>query len=210
MSGMEELDPAQRLQVDALDEEYARRYGVAVELIKNEVGAGVTYANAAARAVVSANGAWLECVDLPMEFTGAAGASVQQRLVSDAEAMALLDRLHAFTGPDGSAWDEVSLFVLYGRTGLVDGRQVFIYHRRAPEEGANGRPRVIGRYQPESLPMVYRCRFHAPAAPEGFSFSRGVVFCLAQGREKNLVVEISYEGEELHDLSDVAPSPMVQ
>src|SRR5690349_20863298 len=124
MSGMEERDPAQRLQVDALDEEYARRYGVAVELIKAEVGSGVSYANAAARAVVSPNGAWLECVDLPMEFTGAAGAPVEQRLVSDAEAMALLDRLHAFTAETGQAWEEVSVFVLYGRTGLVDGRQV--------------------------------------------------------------------------------------
>src|SRR2546423_1202895 len=122
MSGMEELEPGERLQVDALDEEYGRRFGVAVELIKNEVGHGVSYANAAARAVVSPNGAWLECVDLPMEFTGAAGAPVEQRLVSDAEAMAVLDLFHAFTGEEGATWSELSLFVLYGRSGLVDGR----------------------------------------------------------------------------------------
>lgn len=207
MSGMEELDPSQRLQADALDEEYSRRYGVAVELIKNEVGPGVTYSNAAARAVVSRNGAWLECTDLPMEFTGAAGAPVVQRLVSDAEALALLDRLRAFAAPGTSEWKELSLFVLYGRSGLVDGRQVYIYHKQTGDERASSRPREIGRYQPELLPMVYRCRFHAPEPPDGLSFAHGVVFCLAQGREKNLVVEVSYGGDEVHDLSDVRLNP---
>jgi hypothetical protein len=210
MSGMEELEPGQRLQADALDEEYNRRYGVAVELIKNEVGPGVTYANAAARAVVSRNGAWLECVDLPMEFTGAAGAPVHQQLVSDAEAMALLDRLFAFARSEEAGRSEVSLFVLYGRSGLVDGRQVYIYHRAAGETAAPSRPREIGRYQPEALPMVYRCRLHASDPPEGLTFSHGVVFCLAQGREKNLVVEMSYEGDEVHDLSATQVNPMAQ
>jgi hypothetical protein len=142
-----------------------------------------------------------------MEFTGAAGAPVVQRLVSDAEALALLDRLRAFAAPASNDWKELSLFVLYGRSGLVDGRQVYIYHKQTGDERASSRPREIGRYQPELLPMVYRCRFHAPEPPDGLSFSHGVVFCLAQGREKNLVVEVSYGGDELHDLSDVRLNP---
>jgi hypothetical protein len=200
---MEELDPSQRLQVDALDEEYERRYGVAVELIKAEVGTGVIYSNAAATAVVSKNGAWLECVDLPMEFTGAAGAPVRQQLVSDAEALTLLDKLYAYALSDVRTRDDLSLFVLYGRSGLVDGRQIYIYHQRSRGDDV-ARPRIIGKYQPELLPLVYRCRVQADQAPEGLSFAHGVVFCLAQGREKNLIVEMSYAGDELHDLS-VAP-----
>jgi hypothetical protein len=210
MNGMEEMEPGQRLQIDALDEEYARQYGVAVELIKAEVGPGVSYSNSAARAVVSPNGAWLECADLPMEFTGAAGAAVIQRLVSDAEAMALLDGFHALTRKDLEEWSELSLFALYSRSGLVDGRQVYIYYSRQGAEPIRARPREIGRYQPETLPMVYRCRFNAPEAPADLTYRSGVVFCLAQGREKNLVVEISYEGEEVRDLGVRPVTQMTQ
>src|SRR5579862_9578439 len=76
-------DALQALNVESLEEEYRRRYGLAVEMIKREVGPGDEYSNEVARVVVSSKGAWFECNDLPMEFSGATGATVVRKLLSD-------------------------------------------------------------------------------------------------------------------------------
>ena|SRR5579872_5430330 len=208
---MDELDPAQRLQLDALDEEYRRRHGVAVAFLKAEVGEGDTYANEAARTVISPNGAWFECVDLPMEFSGTAGAPVAHRFVSDSEACALLDRLHALMGsvdPDNTR--EFGLFVLYERTGIVDERSVYVFQHRRRADGMTRRPQQFGAYRTGVLPLVYRCRLDTDLDTTGIPVHRGVIFCLARIGEKNLVVEMPYEGEELRDLAERAIHPTAQ
>src|SRR5258708_20043757 len=89
-----ELDPSERLEVDQLQEQYQRRYGVSVEFIKSAVGPGDEYSNLAARAVISPTGAWFECIDLPMEFSGGVGEAISYLFVSDAEAIRTFSALH--------------------------------------------------------------------------------------------------------------------
>jgi hypothetical protein len=221
---MDELDPTQRLQLDALDAQYSLHHGVAVEYLKAEVGPGDEYSNPAARAVISPNGAWFECIDLPMEFSGAAGAPVSHRFISDAQATSLLNRLYAL-GQEAVAakrgeWEsraessEFGLFALYSRGGIVDGRNVYACQiGKGAGDGAERRQEV-GKYQPGVLPLVYRCRFKlldkADLVTSDLPFAHGVVFCLAHAGEKNLIVEIPYEGGTLQDLSRTAASPVKQ
>src|SRR5215831_4783922 len=91
---MEELDESQRLELDQLREEYQKRYGVAVEFIKNEVGPGLEFENNVARAVVSPNGAWFECIDQPMEFSGGSGDLVSHRYVGNRDARDIVTSLY--------------------------------------------------------------------------------------------------------------------
>lgn len=209
----DELDAAQRLEMDALDEEYRRRYGVAVAVIKAEVGPGEEYANPAARALISKNGAWFECVDLPMEFSGAAGSPVRHRFVSDADACALLDRLRDLA-EGTAAGTHVSLFALYERSGIQDERGVYVLHDAAAGgRQAQGQPRRIGAYRPGALPLVFRCKLDIgceAAAEAGLSMARGVIFCLSGVGERNLVVEMPYEGSDLRDLAAGPENPVVQ
>lgn len=215
---MDELNPAQRLQLDALDEEYRQRHGVAVALLKKEVGKGDEYANEAARAVISPNGAWFECIDLPMEFSGAAGAPVTHRFVSDSAVTTLLDRLYAFSQhvtPDNTR--EFGLFVLYSRAGIVDGRGIYAFQHSRSESGMTGKPQRVGSYQPGVLPLVFRCRLDTDLPTEealsDLAMQRGAIFCLAHVGEKNLLVPIPYEvadGGYVHDLAQTASDPMTQ
>jgi hypothetical protein len=208
---MEELDPTQRIQLDALDAEYSRQYGVAVDYIKAEVGHGDEYSNAVARVVLSPNGAWFECKDLPMEFSGAAGAPVGHRFVTDREALDLLGRLKSASETVSSANSTLfSLLVLYTRTGIADGRNVYSFHFQRRSDGIPARPQEIGRYQPGVLPLVFKCRLNADTDAAGLSFRRGVLVCLANVGEMNLVVEMPYEGEELNDLSYAPVNPVTQ
>ena len=46
--------------------------------------------------VISPNGAWFECLDQPMEFSGAAGGASSHRFISDSDAAQILDTLRAF------------------------------------------------------------------------------------------------------------------
>src|SRR5690349_3489556 len=115
----DEIEPQRRLYLDRLQEEYHRRYGAAVELIKAEVGEGVEYANQAGRVVISDSGAWFECFDLPMEFSGAAGGPVTHRFASDSSAISLLESLFALTSPRAArSTERIGLFVLYSRMGI--------------------------------------------------------------------------------------------
>src|SRR5437868_4712011 len=103
MQMSEEFDPNHKLHMDRLQEEYYRRHGAAMELIKSQVGPGDEYSNSAGRVVISPNGAWFECIDLPMEFSGAAGAKVTYRFVGDEEALCLLKTLIEVTNSAGRA-----------------------------------------------------------------------------------------------------------
>jgi hypothetical protein len=202
---MEELNPAQRLQLDALGEEYYLRYGTAVELIKAQVGKGEEFGNAVAKAVISSNGAWCQCVDLPMEFTGLAGGPVEHRFVSDETALRLLDRLNEYAARvNPLTTRHFSLLVLYARTGIVDGRNAYVFHHRSAS-GMTRRPLQIGTYRPGEMPLFFRCRLDDDSAHADIPLRRGVIFCLAGIGERNLLAVMPYEGEELHDLSEGSP-----
>lgn len=206
---MEELTPEERLKLDALSEEYYRQYGVAIEFLKAEVGEGEEYANAAARAVVSPNGAWLELIDLPMEFSGMAGGAVEHRFITDKEALSLLDRLHAaIENVTLENTRQFGLIVLYKRAGIVNARDVFIYQHTLKQDGIFSRPLQIGRFRARPLPLVFRCRLDSDLQIEGIPFRRGSLFCLTQVGERNLLVWMSHEGEELHDLSHMPLHPV--
>lgn len=208
---MDELDMAQRLKVDQLAEEYQRRHGVAVEYLKAEVGPGDEYANAAARVVISPNGAWFECIDLPMEFSGVAGGPVPHRFISDGDALALLDRLYGMAGevtPENTR--TFSLLALYTRTGIVDGRGVYIFHYRRASDETPARPQVIGDYLPQTLPFVFRCRLDTDLDTAGLPVRRGVLVCLTNVGENHLLVEMPYEGDDVRDLTDAPINPVAQ
>lgn len=208
---MEELDSSQRIQLDALDEEYRRQFGAAVEYVKAEVGEGTEYSNEAATVVFSDNGAWFECKDLPMEFSGAAGAPVEHRFMTDREALALLDALkeqsESLPEPETRLF---SLFVLYTRSGIADGRNVYSIHFQQRPDGAASRPQEIGRYQPGVLPLVYKCRLDVEASVAEVGLKRGVLICLANVGEMNLLIKMPYEGEDIRDLSNAPVNPIPQ
>src|SRR5437588_2618268 len=123
----EEFDPNHKLHLDRLQEEYYRRHGAAMELIKSRVGVGEEYANEAGRVIISASGAWFECFDLPMEFSGAAGGRVSYRLIDDAEAMRVLDGLFSLANGKTVTAAPFGLFVLYSCKGISDTRDVQVY-----------------------------------------------------------------------------------
>ena len=208
---MEELDPTQRIQLDALDEEYNRQFGVAVEHIKAEVGRGTEYSNPAARVVISPNGAWFECKDLPMEFSGAAGAPVEHRFLTDREAIDLLERLKSLSEAVAENNTRLlSLLVLYTRSGIVDSRNVYSFHFQRRTDGISARPQEIGAYQPGVLPLLFKCRLDTDAVLPEAGLRRGVLVCLAHVGELNLLVKMPYEGEDVRDLSSAPINPIPQ
>ncbi len=208
---MDDIDAAERVDLDQLDEEYRRRHGVGVEFIKAQVGPGEIYSNAAARAVISPQGAWFECTDLPMEFSGVAGGPVDHRFLRDAEALEILERLHdATAGVTPQNARLFSLFALYTRRGIYDRRGVYAFHFATRSDGPEARPFTVGQYRPETLPLVFKCRVDGDEVVAGLPFQRGVVFCLTGIGELNLVVYIPYEGPDIRDLSNAPVNPTIQ
>jgi hypothetical protein len=207
----DEIDPNQRLYLDRLQEEYQRLHGAAVDLIKAEVGPGEEYSNTAGRAVISPNGAWFECFDLPMEFSGAAGGPVSYGFVSDAEAMALLEQLRSKAEEQSaSASSRFGLFVLYTRRGIAELRDAYVVRSLGDNEEPGRRSPTSGSFRSGVLPLLFRARIAVEEDIPGLSFRRGVVFCLAGIGERNLVVEISYESPEVRDLSVIQPNQFAQ
>lgn len=208
---MDELDAMQRVALDLLREEYALRYGVAVKVIKEQVGPGIQYANSVARAVVSERGAWFECLKQPLEFSGAAGAGVRHRFITETEAAAAIDRLHAaLAAGSPSPLDSFSLLALYGPSGVADSRTVYLCHRTPRSNDRAGRSLAVGAFRTGTLPYLFRARWQFDTPPAGLPFGHGVVFCLSRIGERVLLVEIPYEGADLHDLGAHPVGPVAQ
>jgi hypothetical protein len=206
-----ELDPSERLAADQLHEQYQRRYGVGVEYLKSQVGPGDEYTNQAARAVISPNGAWFECVDLPMEFSGAAGTEVSYHFVTDPEAMSVLDSLHSIEKDLTDAnTRRYSLFAIYERTGIADGRSVYAYQTAFNSDGIERRAQNVGEYRAGELPLAFRARIDTDLEIRNVPFQRGVAFCLTGIGERNLMVLIPYEGTDVRDLGQSPDNPLTQ
>lgn len=203
---MQELDATQRLLLDQLKEEYQQRHGVAVEYLKRAVGEGEEYSNGVAKVVISSTGAWFECVDQPMEFSGAAGGCAVHHFVTDSDALSLLDRLFEFA--ESAAPDDTRLcrlFVLYEPGGIVDEKGAHVIHFEPHGRYDPVKTRHVGQFRPGQLPLLYRCRFDTKRPIKGVSFQQGVVLCLSGLGERNLVVEMPYSG---HDVRDLANPPI--
>ncbi len=206
-----ELDPSERLAVDQLHEQYQRRYGVGVEYIKSEVGPGDEYSNQAARVVISSNGAWFECIDLPMEFSGTAGTQVAYHFVTETEALAVLTSLYGVVPHVASSnTRRFSLFAIYERTGIADGRAVYAYHTSFDHDGVDRRAQVVGNYRPGILPLAYRSRIDSDLEIDNVPFHRGVVFCLTGIAERTLLVHMPYDGSDIRDLGYSPENPVTQ
>ena len=203
---MHELDATQRLLADQLKEEYQQRHGVAVEYLKRAVGPGQEFANGVARVVISETGAWFECIDQPMEFSGAAGGRAVHHFVSDSDALSLLERLRDLA-ESAEAGDTrlCRLLVLYEPTGIVEEKGVHVVHFEPKDPFDPARARHVGQFRLSELPLLYRCRFDTTRAIPGISFKQGVVLCLSGLGERNLVVEMPYTG---HDVRDLAHPPI--
>jgi hypothetical protein len=94
--------------------------------------------------------------------------------------------------------------VLYEAAGIVDRRNVFAYQFRSGGE-TPPRPLVIGEYRPGACPAAWRCRLDTALAVEGIGFRRGALFCLNGIGEMNLLVEIPYDAQEVHELAVQGP-----
>ena len=208
---MQELDASQRLLLDQLKDEYLRRHGVAVEYLKGEVGRGQEYSNGAGRVVISSRGVWFECLDQPMEFSGAAGGSVVHHFVTDAEALALLATLREVAESAQPPETRLCrLFVLYERAGIVEEKGVHVLHYEPRGALEPAKIRRVGEYREGELPLLYRCRFDTRREVDGLRFKQGVVVCLSGLGERNLIVEMPYTGVDVRDLAQPPISALPQ
>ena len=199
---MHELDAGQRLLLDQLTEEYQQRHGVAVDYLKTAVGPGQEYSNAVARVVLSPSGVWFECIDQPMEFSGAAGGQYRHRFITDSEALGILEELRA-AAVNSTSGDTLlfRLLCIYERAGVVDEQGAHVIHFDAQETGSESGLRTVGAYRPGILPLVYRCRFDTSRETAGIPFRHGVVVCLSGLGERNLFIEMPYTGKDVRNLA---------
>jgi hypothetical protein len=205
---MEEIDPSQRLQLDVLEEEYRRRHGVAIDWLKSQVGEGEVFENEAGRVALSNQGGWFECIDLPMEFSGAAGGPCERRYLSDSEFARLTDdlvELVSNTLPPGVR--SLGLLALYSRAGVVDERQAFVFQLRRGPSGEPRKPIRAGEARPGLLPALIRCRIDSNEPLPGVPLQKGTLVCLRGVGERNLLVLFSHEGEDVRDLGEMDYGP---
>lgn len=202
---MDDINPAQKLQLDALAEEYGKRHGAAVNLIKSMVGEGEPYANSVARAVYSKLGAWAECIDLPFEFTGGTGDDIKRRFIATETVMNKLTHIRRLEKQAelNSYIREFGFFALYSRKGIIDEREVYV--RQIRRRGAEERPSIVthGSFRKDQLPLFFRMRVIIDPPNADLSWTSGAMFCLTGIGERHLFVDIPYGGDDVRDLSDL-------
>ncbi len=200
---MDNISTEDRVGLDRLNDVYARRYGPDIDLVKKEVGEGDIYINSVATALLSKNGVWCECKDLPSEFTGTAGGDYVTRFITTEEALELLnDFYHASMSDVAKYFTHYDLFVLYEPEGITNPMGAFsIYYQFTPN-GPYYRPREKGKFRKDTMPLYFRCRTKAQVGQTVLGSKDSVKFFLKKPGDVHLFVEIPYDDPTVIDLSN--------
>src|SRR5262249_47762908 len=143
--------------------------------------------------------------------SGAAGAEIKPRFISDKEAQSLLKSLYEIsTKVSVEDTHLYTLVVIYTRAGVIDPRFAYLYNFQPGQESPRKTPQSVGAFQKDRLPLFFRSRMDTTIKGLPVAFQRGVVFCLTGIGERNLLVEIPYEGPDIRNLGDIPASPVVQ
>jgi hypothetical protein len=191
--------------------EHQKKFQVMIDFVKERVGNGIEYKNSIVRIVVSEVGAFCELSDLPEEFTGVVSEHVERRFVAPSEAIDVLERtVQAVqeTAPDGTR--KCSILALYTRRGLVDRKNCFVLDIRRDDDEEQRPATRIGALQPGVMPLFYKIRADADWAPRVLGFSGGLVLCMANTGDRNLLVRVPYEGDQVVNLADAQASINIQ
>ena len=196
----DQLDPLQKVEVALLRAEYQKRFQGTIQYIKEMVGEGIEYRNTVVRVVVSDMGAYYELNDLPEEFFGAVGEDLIRRFVAPAEAIALLTRaVEAGNRVTPENTRHLSILTLYTRPGLVDRKNCYVFDY-APHASPRKTPRVVGKFQPDVMPLFFKIKMDADFAEEVLGFRRGIVFCMANAGDRHLLMQVPLTDGPITDL----------
>lgn len=209
---MEELfDNNEAMELALLRAEHQKHFQMAIGYIKEKVGQGTEYRNEVVRVVVSEHGAYYELYDLPEEFCGAVTTSLERRFLAPEEAIEILDRaVHAASRVTAETTRRFTVLALYTRKGIVDRRGCFVYDFAPPALGGPATPVEVGAFRPGVLPLFYKVRIDADYAVEVTGMAQGVLFCMANAGDRNLLVRLPYGQEPLLDLASVVPATTIQ
>jgi hypothetical protein len=207
----EPFDPLQKVDLAMLRAEHQKRFQAQIALLKARVGEGIVYRNGVVQVVVSDEGAYYELIDLPEEFGGAAGEHIERHFLTEREAEALLKRTMG-TLPQANASNtrHISVFVLYTRRGLADRKNCYVFEYLPTEHSTNRPPIVIGKFQPDVMPLFFKLKIDADFAPEALGLDRGMVFCMANAGDRHLLIRVPFTGDEVHDLNALPGSSSLQ
>lgn len=196
----DKLEPLQKVELALLRAEYQKRFQVMINTIKEMVGEGIEYHNTVVRVVVSDTGAYYELNDLPENFFGAVGDDVERRFVAPDEAVALLTRaVEAAYNAAPENTRNISILVLYTRRGVVDRKNCFLfdYMPHIPTQSA---PRIIGKFQPDVMPLFFKIKMEADFAEETLGFRGRIVFCMANAGDRHLLIQVLHTADQVTDL----------
>ncbi|HSV72590.1 MAG TPA: hypothetical protein VLH79_02395 [Chthonomonadales bacterium] len=208
---MDDLTPTHRSWLQKIGDRYLSSYGAGIETIKREVGAGERYENEVAVAMVSEQGVWCECSDLPAEFAGCSGTPYTLRHMEDEEArrycLAIYETVQRVAVAPGNA---ASLLVLYARNALVERRNAYVFHFDSTSLEMPPMPRELGAYRAKQLPRFLRCRITSREPIDGAPFLDGSAFVLAGVGDGNLTVEMPRQDTGMIDLGRGQARPTQQ
>jgi hypothetical protein len=187
---------------DRAADDFSKSFALSVAHIKQQVGGGELYENSVARALVSPdNGAWAELTEIPLEFSGMAGASPKVRFLNDPESLKMLGVMAALTQDaalsDGSS---VGLLVLYSRLFSPNRRELFV----SETVGNRHSFEPVGELIPGRLPLYIRCRLHVQT-DVGQGLMHGTIFWMQLPGDCNLCVVLDHAAAEVHSLSEHPP-----
>ncbi len=203
----DQLDPLQKVELALLRAEYQKRFQVMTAFVKEKVGEGVEYRNDVVRVVVSETGVYYELNDLPEDFSGAVSDRFTHSFVAPEAGVALLGRAIELTRQATTAnTRHLSIFALYTRRGIIDRKNCYMYEFRADDEHPD-RPAVsAGAFRPGVMPLFFKVKLHAEGAQEAIGLASGVLFCMANAGDRNLLIRIPYDGDQVVNLADLPAS----
>ncbi len=211
MDEVKPFDTMQKVELAMIRAEYQKHYQNQINYLKEIVGEGIVYQNPAVRIVVSEAGAYYELEDLKEEFGGAAGEHIERQFVTEKDAVELLARaVGVFKGATFDNTRRISAIVLYARRGLADRKNSFIFEYQPDELVPTQVPFEIGKFQEGVLPLFYKVTIDSDLAQEAIGMERGMVFCMSNAGDRNLLVRIPYIGDQVINLNELTPAVTIQ
>lgn len=191
----------QEEHMELLRTEARGRYQVMIDYIKAQVGDGSEYINDLVKVVLSERGCYYEFRDMPEEFSGAVGSNFTYEFVGFQQSVKLIEQVqHIIAENSEGNTRELAVLAVYGRDGLYNRDQAYVYHRNTDEEMEDIIPTVSGYLRTGTLPLFLKMKADSDIVVPVLGGYRGVMFFVANLTDQHLIVRIPHDTPGSADL----------
>jgi hypothetical protein len=196
--------------LEILKKRTQEQYGPSIKWVKEQIGEGMRFSNSIADVVISEKGAYYQFRNLPEEFSGMVGESVDWQLVDRSRSMEIVDQMMAMSRVVNAANTRRLILAFFYEPAVLRRSSSFLFHADyslIPRHML--RPSESGFPRPGAMPIFYKLTADSELAVPLLDGPKGILFGLSGVGPQDLLIRFPHKGNDLVDLGKTPPKTSI-